>query len=87
VSVVWKEETAVFVRDRVRVERTALGIAGGQNKVVEAVQDEASPTTLHGEPQKRRIFCLEKARACFGLIFQKLNSLAAATRAMDVYKL
>jgi hypothetical protein len=33
------------VRDRVRVERTALGIVGGQNKVVEAVQDEASPTT------------------------------------------
>ena len=43
--VVWKEETVVFVRGRVRVERTALGIAGGQNKVVEAVQDEASPTT------------------------------------------
>jgi hypothetical protein len=31
VSVVWKEETVVFVRDRVRVERTALRIAGGQN--------------------------------------------------------
>ena len=37
VSVVWKEETAVFMRDRVRVERTALEIAGGQRKVVEAV--------------------------------------------------
>ena len=49
VSVVWKEETVVFVRNRVRVERTALGIVGGQNKVVEAVQDEASPTTLPGE--------------------------------------
>ena len=48
-SVVWKEETAVFVRGRVRVERAALGIVGGQNKVVEAVQDEASPTTLPGE--------------------------------------
>ena len=47
--VAWKEQTVVFVRGRVRVERTALGIAGGQNKVVEAVQDEASPTTLPGE--------------------------------------
>ena len=37
VPVVWKEETVVFVRDRVRVERTALGIVGGQSKVVEAV--------------------------------------------------
>jgi hypothetical protein len=46
VPVVWKEDTVVFVRDRVWVERTALGIAGGQNKVVEAVQDEASPTAL-----------------------------------------
>jgi hypothetical protein len=52
VSVVWKEETVVFVRDRARVERTALGIAGGQSEVVEAVQDEASPTPLPGEPQK-----------------------------------
>ena len=32
-------------------------------------------------PQTRRIFCLEKARAFFGLIFQKLKSLAAANRA------
>ena len=44
-SVVWKEETVVFVRGRVWVERNALGIAGGQNKVMEAVQDEASPTS------------------------------------------
>jgi hypothetical protein len=29
VPVVWKEETVVFVRGRVRVERTALEIAGG----------------------------------------------------------
>jgi hypothetical protein len=27
VSVVWKEETVVLVRDRVRVERTALGFS------------------------------------------------------------
>jgi hypothetical protein len=54
VSVVWKEETLVFVRDRFRVERTALEISGGQNKVVEAVQDEASPTTLPGEPPKAK---------------------------------
>jgi uncharacterized protein VirK/YbjX len=39
VSVVWKEETFVFVRGRARIERTALGIVGAQNKVVEAVQD------------------------------------------------
>jgi len=42
VPVAWKEETVVFVRDRVWVDRTALGIVGGQNGVVEAVQDEAS---------------------------------------------
>ena len=85
VAVVWKEDTVVFVRDRARVERTALGIAGGKNEVVEAAQDEASPTTLPGEPQKRKIFCLEKARACSGLIFLKLKSLAAAARAMGVH--
>jgi hypothetical protein len=77
----------VFVRDRVRVERTSFGIVGGQNKVVEAAQDEASPTTLPGEPQKRRTFCLENARACSGLISQKLKTLAAVTRAMDVHRL
>ena len=36
----------VFARDRVRVERTAFRIVGKQGKVVEAAQDEASPTTL-----------------------------------------
>jgi hypothetical protein len=30
---------------------------------------------------------LEKARVFSGLIFQKLKSLAAAARAMDMYKL
>jgi hypothetical protein len=44
----------VFVRDRARVERTALGIVGGQNEVVEAVQEEASPTPLPGEPPKAK---------------------------------
>ena len=53
-SVVWKEETAVFVRGRVRVERAALGIVRRQNKVVEEVQDEASPTTLPGEPAEAK---------------------------------
>ena len=79
----------MLVRDRVRVERIALEIAGGQNEVVEAVQDEASPTPVccPVSPQKRRIFCLEKARAFSGLVFQKLKSLAAATRAMDVQRL
>ena len=86
-SVVWIEETVVSVRDRVRVERAALGIAGGQNKVVEAAQDEASLTTLPGEPPKAKNLLLGEARACSGLIFQKLKSLAAATRVMDVQKL
>jgi hypothetical protein len=45
-----KEEAVVFVRDRFWVERTALGIVWGQNEVVEAAQDEASPITLPGEP-------------------------------------
>jgi hypothetical protein len=85
VFVVWKEETVVFVRGRVRVEHTALEIAGGQSEVVEAVQDEASPTTLPGEPPKAKIFCLEKARSYSGLIFLKLKSLAAAARAMGVH--
>ena len=88
-SVVWKEETLVSARDRVRVERTNLEIARGQNEVVEAVQDEASPTRFRfsKSPQKRRSFCLEKARAYSGPIFQKLKSLAAATRAMDVHRM
>ena len=63
VSVVWKEETVVFVRDRVRVERTALGIAGGQNKVVEADQDEASPTTLPGEPPEAKNLLLGEGQS------------------------
>jgi hypothetical protein len=54
VSVVWKEETAVFVRGRVRVERAALEIAGEQIEVVEAAQDEAIPTPLPGEPPKAK---------------------------------
>jgi hypothetical protein len=54
VPVVWREETAVFARDRVRVERTAFEIAGGQNEIVEAAQDEASPTPLPGKPLKAK---------------------------------
>jgi hypothetical protein len=75
VSVVWKEDTVVFVRGRARVERTALGIVGRQNKVAEAVQDEARPTTLPAEPPEAKNLLLgewEKARACSGLIFQKI---------------
>jgi hypothetical protein len=63
VPVVWKEETVVFVRDRVRVERTALGIAGGQSKVVEAAQDEASPTTLPGEPPEAKNLLLGEGQS------------------------
>ena len=86
-SVVWKEETVVFVRDRYRVERTALGIVGKHNKVVEAVQDETSPTTLPGEPPKAKNLLLAEGQSLLQAHFQKLKSLAAATRAMDVHEL
>ena len=70
-SVVWKEETVVFVRGRVRVERTALEIAGGQSEVVEAVQDEASPTTLPGEPPKAKNLLLEEGLSLLRAHFPK----------------
>jgi hypothetical protein len=44
--VVWKEETVAFVRDRAQVERTALGIVGGQNEVVEATIFKRLPFSL-----------------------------------------
>ena len=44
-----------------------------------------SQTRFPVSPPKRSIFCLEKARACSGLIFQKLKSLVAATRVIDVH--
>ena len=71
VPVVWKEETLVFVRDRVRVERTALGIAGGQNKVVVAAQDIASPTTLTGEPPEAKSLLLEEGQSLLRAHFSK----------------
>ena len=77
----------VFVRDRVRVERTALGSLGDKTRSWRrSGMRRAQPRCLVS-PQKRRIFCFEKAKACSGLIFQKLKSLAAATRAMDVHRL
>ena len=63
ISAVRKEKTVVSVRDRFRVERTALGIAGGQNKVVEAAQDEASPTPLPVEPPKAKNLLLGEGRS------------------------
>jgi hypothetical protein len=71
VPVVWKEETVVFVRDRFRVERTALEIAGGQNEVVEAAQDEASPTPLPGEPPKAKNLLLEEGLSLLRAHFPK----------------
>jgi hypothetical protein len=71
VSVVLKEVTVVFVRDRARVERTALGIAGGQSKVVEAAQDEASPTTLPGELPKAKNFMLGEGQGLLRAYFPK----------------
>ena len=61
----------VFVRDRVRVECTALGIAGGQSKVVEAVQDEASPTTLPGETLKAKNLLLGEGQSLLRAHFPK----------------
>jgi hypothetical protein len=71
VLVVWKEETAVFVRGRVRVERTALEIAGGLNEVVKAVQDEASPTPLPGEPPKAKNLLLGEGQSLLRAHFPK----------------
>ena len=70
-SVVWKEGTVVFVRDRVRVERTAIGIAGGQSKVVEAAQDEASPTTLPGESPEAKNLLLGEGQSLLRAHFTK----------------
>ena len=70
-SVVWKEEIVVFVCDRVRVERSALGIAGGQSKVVEAVQDEASPTTLPGESPEAKYLLLGEGQSLLRAHFPK----------------
>jgi len=54
--IVLEEETWVFMRDRVRIEHTVFRVFGGQNKVVEAVQDEASPIPLPGETPKAKKF-------------------------------
>jgi hypothetical protein len=75
VSVVWKEETAVFVRDRFRVERTALEIDGGQKEVVKAVQDEASPTPLPGEPLKAKNLLLGEGQSLLRAHFSKSTSI------------
>jgi hypothetical protein len=58
----------VFVRDRVRVERTALEIAGGQSEVVKAVQDEASPTPLPGEPPKAKNLLLGEGQSLLSIV-------------------
>ena len=75
------------MRDRVRIEKTAFRVIGGHNKVVEAVQDEASPTPLPGEPPKAKNLLLGEGQSLLRAQFQKLKSIAAATRAMDVQKL
>ena len=61
----------VFVRGRVRVERTALEIAGGQSEVVEAVQDEANPTTLPREPPKAKNLLLGEGQSLLRAHFPK----------------
>jgi hypothetical protein len=87
VPAVLKEETVVFVRDRAWVERTALGVVGGKTRSSRWPRMMRAQPCCPVRPPKRSIFCLGKARACSGLIFQKLKSLAAATRAMDVQRL
>ena len=46
VPTVRKERGVVFMRDRVGLVRSGRGIARRKNKVVKAVQNEVSPTTL-----------------------------------------
>ena len=70
VPVVWKEETVVFVHDRARVERIALGIAKEQNEVVEAVQDEASPIPLPVEPPKAKNLLLGEGQSLLRVHFK-----------------
>ena len=69
--VVWKEETVVFVRECARVERTALEIVGGENEDVKAVQDEASPTPLPGEPLKAKNLLLGEGQNLLRANFPK----------------
>jgi hypothetical protein len=69
------KKNVVFARDLVRVERTALGIAGGLNEVVEAVQDEASPTPLPGEPPKAKNILLGESQSLLRAHFPKAQEL------------
>jgi hypothetical protein len=62
------------MRSGVWLARGCRGIAGGENQIVKAVQDEASPAALRRKTQKRKIFCVQSARAWFGGIFQKLTA-------------
>jgi hypothetical protein len=54
---------------------------------VEADQDEASPTTLPGEPPEAKNLLLGEGKSLLRSNFPKAQSLAAATRAMDLHKL
>ena len=54
---------------------------------MEAAQDEARPTMLPGETPKAKNLLLGEGQSLLQAHFQKLKSLAAATRAMDVHKL
>jgi len=54
-----------------RIEHTAFRVVGGQSKVVEAVQDEASPTPLPGEPPKAKNLLLGEGQSLLRAHFSK----------------
>jgi hypothetical protein len=70
-SIILKEESVVFMRDRVRIEHTAFRVAGGQSNVVEAAQDEASPASLPGEPPKAKNLLLGESLSLLRANFPK----------------
>jgi hypothetical protein len=75
------------MRSRVWLARGGSGIAEREHQIAKVDQDETSPAALRRKTQKRRIFCLQSARACFGGIFQKLTTRAASVLAKAVQRL
>jgi hypothetical protein len=74
----------VLMRSGVWLARGGRGIAGGEHQIVKAVKDKRAQPRCAVRPQKRRIFCLQNARTCFGGIIQKPTTRAAPTLAMAV---
>ena len=65
------------MRDRVRIEHTAFSVVGGQNKVVEAVQDEASLTPLPGEPPKAKNLLLGEGQCLLRAHYPEAQELGS----------